>query len=213
MYSMTESATLNLRERRMQQTAERLTAVSRRLTAQRGLGGFTIEEVCEEVEVSRRTFFNYFASKEDAIIGVDSAEEDEKFIAEFLAHGPGGWGGALQDLVDLVVAHMDAAELDVAGHSDFIQALEREPRLLARFIGVSRERERELAKLVARREGVAEDDPRAEAVVSMLSTLLRSSGERLLAPGNSREFSALLIETLATYRVVFAATTDRKAAS
>ncbi len=34
-----------------------------------GLNGFTIEQLCEDVGVSRRTFFNYFPSKEDAIIG------------------------------------------------------------------------------------------------------------------------------------------------
>jgi AcrR family transcriptional regulator len=188
----------------MRHTAERLTEVSRRLTADRGLSGFTIDEVCHEVEVSRRTFFNYFASKEDAVIGVDSNEETERVASEFLARGPGGWPRALQDLVDLVVEHIDASDMDVAGHGDFLRALEREPRILARFIGVSRDRERDTARLVALREGVADGDPRADAVVSILSTILRAAGERLLAPGNTHEFSELLLDTLAAYRAVFA---------
>ena len=189
----------------MRKTAERLTEVSRRLTAERGLAGFTIDEVCDEVEVSRRTFFNYFASKEDSVIGVDSNEETERLASEFLARGPGGWPRTLQDLVDLVIEHIDASDMDVAGHSDFMAALEREPRILARFIGVSRERERDLSRLVALREGVLEGDPRAEAVVGTLSTILRSAGERVLAPGNTREFSQLLLDSLAAYRAVFAA--------
>ncbi|MBG6191909.1 AcrR family transcriptional regulator [Arthrobacter sp. CAN_A212] len=33
---------------------------ARRLTIDKGLSGFTVEELCEQVGISRRTFFNYF---------------------------------------------------------------------------------------------------------------------------------------------------------
>src|SRR3954471_703362 len=56
MHSVNESAT-GLVERRMADTAERMMAVARRLTAERGLSGFTIDELCADVGVSRRTFF------------------------------------------------------------------------------------------------------------------------------------------------------------
>lgn len=45
----------------------------------------TIEDICEPVGISKRTFFNYFASKEEAIIGpgprVPSREELDEFLA------------------------------------------------------------------------------------------------------------------------------------
>ena len=60
---------------------------ARVLTAEEGLNGFTIEQLCEDVGVSRRTFFNYFPSKEDAIIGHLLDEFPADAIAEFLAGG------------------------------------------------------------------------------------------------------------------------------
>jgi AcrR family transcriptional regulator len=212
MHFVTESATLNLRERKMRRTAEQLTAVSRRLTAERGLAGFTIDELCEEVEVSRRTFFNYFASKEDAVIGANPDEESRRFEDEFLARRAGDWSTVLDDLVEMAIVHFDDAHIDSAEHGEFLQAIEREPRLLARFIGVTREREREAVAMVARRQGVDADDPRATATVTVLSALLRSTGDRLLDPTNVHDFSFLLTETLAAFRDVLAAPIPRKAA-
>ena len=199
---MSESAIITHRELKMQQTAAGLTTVARRLTAERGLSGFTIEEVCAEVDISRRTFFNYFPSKEDAILGVDSDEESRLFAEQFLARGSHGWPRVLDDLVELVIAQFDAAGADAVGHGDLIAAIEREPRLLVRLMGLTRERERNAIALIAQREGTAVDDLRNEAVVAILSTLIRSSSDRLLAPDNNRTFSELITERLATLRDV-----------
>jgi AcrR family transcriptional regulator len=207
---MSESATLNRRERRKQETASQLTAVCRRLTAERGLAGFTLEEVCNEVDVSRRTFFNYFATKEDAVIGADPEEESRKFAEDFFALGSRGWEAVVDDLVALVINHFETADIDTVGHGEFMQALEREPKLWARFVGTTRERERQAAALIAQREGVDPDDPRAAAAILVLTTLLRTTGDRLLRPGNTREFSAIMTESLSALRVVLATSPSRK---
>ncbi len=211
MHSMSEGAISDRRARRMQETAFRLTHICRRLTAQRGLAGFTIEEVCDEVGVSRRTFFNYFPSKEDAVIGVDPEHESQLFGEEFLARGATEWANVMDDLVELVIAHFEANGSHSAGHGEFMQALEREPRLFARFVGISRERERQATAMIAQRQGVAVDDPRAVAAVGILTTLLRSAGERLLDSDDSRDFSSILTESLAAFRAVLTAPSPRKA--
>jgi AcrR family transcriptional regulator len=192
----------------MRRTAANLTAVSRRLTAERGLGGFTIEEVCDEVEVSRRTFFNYYACKEDAVIGGDSESDFAALAEAFLARPAADWARALQDLVDLAVAHIEADDVDASTHSAFMAALEREPRLLARFIGVTRERERQIRGLVASREGVDDDDPRAAAVVSIMATLMQTSAQRFVDPANTEDFSTILTTSLAAFRTVLAVPTS-----
>src|SRR6478735_6808726 len=69
LHSVEQSAPSGMRERRMAQTRQALTTHARELTAERGLHGFTIDELCEHVGVSRRTFFNYFDAKEHAVIG------------------------------------------------------------------------------------------------------------------------------------------------
>ncbi|MET3720325.1 AcrR family transcriptional regulator [Arthrobacter sp. UYEF21] len=47
-----------LRERKRRQTRKAVTAAARALTAAKGLNGFTVEEVCDEVGISCRTFHN-----------------------------------------------------------------------------------------------------------------------------------------------------------
>ena len=73
-----------LRERKRAATRGSITAVARSLTAERGLNGYTVEEVCEQAGISRRTFFNYFPSKEDAILGHVDDELPEEVFADFI---------------------------------------------------------------------------------------------------------------------------------
>ncbi len=195
---MNQSAT----QTRKQATASRLTTLCRQLTAERGLNGFTIEEVCSEVGVSRRTFFNYFPSKEDAVFGIDEADELKRFTDEFLALGSRGWPAVVDDLVGFAVHYADSTGHDLGEHLQFMAILEREPRLLARFIGIGREREAALAELVARREGVDAADARARASVQLVSTVMRSTADRLSDPRVAENFGAALLDTLTALRDV-----------
>lgn len=211
LHSVTDSAILSKAEQRKQQTAFRLSAVCRRLTAERGLSGFTIEEVCDEVGVSRRTFFNYYPSKEEAVLGFNEDEEMDAISAKFLALGSRGWGVVIDDLVDLVGEYVQSVGPNVDDHLEVIRVIDREPKLLARFIGAGREREEQIIVLVASREGVDVDDPYARAIVDILSTAMRSSVERLLADGGVENFGSALSDSLTAIRAVLAPSTPRKA--
>jgi len=199
---MRQSAITSRRTERKVATASRLTIVARRWTADRGLSGFTIEELCDEVGVSRRTFFNYFPSKEEAVIGVDETEQAERFAREFLDLGSHGWPAVVDDLIGIAVAHVRETEHSLDEHAEFITAIGREPKLLARFMSVTREREQQIAELVAAREGVPTSDPRARAAVQIVGAVLRGAGDSILDPADGRDFATAITDSLAALRAV-----------
>ena len=67
-----EAAELGLRERKKLQTREALGWAAMNLAATRGLENVRVEDIAAAAGVSPRTFNNYFASREEAIISVAS---------------------------------------------------------------------------------------------------------------------------------------------
>jgi AcrR family transcriptional regulator len=69
-------APAGLRERKKGATRAAIGIAAWRLAVERGPDGVRIEDIAEEVGVSRRTFHNYFATKEEAMVSMalDRAE-------------------------------------------------------------------------------------------------------------------------------------------
>nr|WP_218875343.1 TetR/AcrR family transcriptional regulator [Leifsonia naganoensis] len=195
---------MSTRERRKEETARGLREAARRLTIERGLAGFTVEELCEEVGVSRRTLFNYYASKENAVIGIP-VDLDESGAAErFLAEGPRGIEHLLDDLIALNLARWDYGGLTVDDIRELIKAVDREPRLAAHMLKLAGEGEREDILLVERREGLASGDLRAAAAVQLAGGLLRASVEEFFRPEGSDELPAIIRRRIDAVRELFA---------
>jgi AcrR family transcriptional regulator len=81
-------AETGLRERKKQRTRDALIAAAFDLFARKGFEATTVEEIADAVEVSSRTFFRYFASKEDVAI----SPTDDMFgaVLDALAARPAG---------------------------------------------------------------------------------------------------------------------------
>lgn len=198
-----------LRERKRQQTRKAVTAAARALTAAKGLSGFTVEEVCEEVGISRRTFFNYFPSKEDAILGHHDDEHPGELMSGFLAGG--GVPGTISEslLTDLIQLTLDiwAAKVDSESATDvrqLIAAIKKEPQLVAKIAGVSAEREAASRQLIAQREGVPAGHPVVVMAVTAISAMAHHAHETYFSASNTRTFRELLLEDAHALQTLFA---------
>src|SRR4051794_1163974 len=81
---------LGLRERKKRATRQALHSAALRLVAERGFEDVTIEDIAAAADVSPRTFFNYFGSKEDVIVNPDAdrVERLKGLLAEHTADEP-----------------------------------------------------------------------------------------------------------------------------
>ncbi|WP_432864786.1 TetR/AcrR family transcriptional regulator [Microbispora rosea] len=81
-----QGAVPGLRERKKAETREALRAAAIRLFLEQDPSTVTVNDICEAARVSRRTFFNYFESKEAALFAWDQRLTDE--LASRLAARP-----------------------------------------------------------------------------------------------------------------------------
>lgn len=202
---MDESAE-SLREQRKRETSRALIDTARRLTTERGFAGFTVEELCAEVGVSRRTFFNYFESKENAVFGfavVDSRQEalEEAFVV--------GAGDLVDDFIRLTIDRFALFNpLDDA--PALFAIVEQEPRLLkAAFEQISRNERRDMDLIVRRSADGPDADLRAEVMVHAIGSLVRLCMDQLLHHHSTEPFEDLIARRLEIARTVFAPTAQK----
>src|SRR4051794_19113335 len=85
---MSGAPTEGLRERKKRAARESIAATARRLFAERGFDAVTVAEVAAAADVSEKTVFNHFATKEDlAFAGRE--EGIAQFVAAIAERPPG----------------------------------------------------------------------------------------------------------------------------
>jgi len=140
--------TTGLRERKKAETRDALASAALRLADELGPDRVTVDEIAAAAGVSARTFFNYFATKEDAIVG--SSESSAARIVQELAARP-----ATEPPIDALRAavHASADHLEADPDEWIIRhrLVGRYPALAARYAARHAAVEHELVLEVARR--------------------------------------------------------------
>lgn len=153
--------TVGLRERKRLATRKAIQVAVLDLVARHGYDRVTVEEISEAADISPRTFFNYFASKEAAAIGDAPALPGEEDVRGFVESGPET--DLLTGLADLLTKAVDMAADDADLIRERRRIMREYPHLFAMRMATMRAFEDDLASVVARRLG--RDDPTLAADV------------------------------------------------
>lgn len=161
MASEPEPQPLSLRQRRRKQTRHTIEVAALRLADRQGVKNVTVAEIAEASEISVRTFFNYFPSKETAILG-DESRLDQAAVESFLVNG----GTLAEALFQLLVQSVESSTVRGEVIDLRRMVLDREPAVSAQVWARSRTLESHLAELIHERQ------PRAPSVEPDLSARL-----------------------------------------
>lgn len=194
---MSELLSLPLRERKRAETWTTIHDAAAELTLEMGPCSVTVEAIADRANISSRTFFNYFNSKEDAILGLQ-----EPAIADDVRDG----FAISEDLLSRVsTLLLTVAQSTFGGDyatSHRFEVLERYPELLQRRIAYITKVEDLVADLVEDRledsghwRAELADVPSretAQIIVMMASSTMRFAMQRGSPPvGTAAQFEAL----------------------
>jgi AcrR family transcriptional regulator len=192
---------MGLREQKRWDTSSRITVCAQQLTEQRGLDGFTMDELAEAADVSRRTLFNYFPSKTDAVLGA-APEVPDPTLELFRSGGP--HGNLLDDLAELARVALAVKRPDRESIALGRRVLAKEPRLLAaahqRFETVTDE----FTDLVLEREGADFGASRARLLLRLVVALFDVSLLAMVGDDADRTLVEVFDEQLLQARAFFA---------
>ncbi|HVB44924.1 MAG TPA: TetR family transcriptional regulator [Streptosporangiaceae bacterium] len=158
------------RQRKKRRTRDDLVQAALALFEAKGYDRTAVHEITEAVDVSERTFFRYFASKEDLVLSF--VRDGMTAFAEALAARPpqeepltatrGAFQISLRHLVGGTAG-------DVPSYLSVIRLIDSTPTLLAAHLRYIHEREDEVVRVLAQREGV---DPAIDRRPRLLAAMI-----------------------------------------
>ncbi|MFC6354686.1 TetR/AcrR family transcriptional regulator [Luethyella okanaganae] len=149
LYSAGVSMEPGLRERKRIATRRAIQHAVLTLTAERGIDKVTVEDVSRLADISPRTFFNYFASKDAALIGDVPHLPDDDAVEAFVHAGPDG--AILVEIGELFATAASSVEEDREIHLLRHSVLRDNPHLFGLRMASVRDFEAALHEIVERR--------------------------------------------------------------
>ncbi|MEU6388450.1 TetR family transcriptional regulator [Streptomyces sp. NPDC046939] len=148
---MTTRPHLSLAQRKRQLVSDELTEAALQLLALKGFDAVTVDEIVAAAGVSKRTFFRYFASKEDVVVQFLAGMGADMRAA--LAGRPAGEAPA-EALLHAVRVPVTTCAADSERALRVVQLILRTPALHARFLERQAQWRDDLADELAARVGL-----------------------------------------------------------
>ena len=185
----------DLRRRARDAVRAEIAETAFQLFTERGFDQTTVDDIAAAAGLSRRSFFRYFASKEDAVLGMLNAVGDA--IAAELAARPAGeppWTSLRRALDVLVTTYLGDPKVALAR----FRLIHHTPALRTTLLDKQDRWQRSLAQVLAARLG--EDparDPRPELLAATALAALDVASRRWLASDGQANLATLLDESFA----------------
>ena len=171
-----------LREAKRRQTRLDLITAALRLVDERGADRVTVDEIAAAAGVSQRTFFNYFATKEDALVGdpLEGCTDLRAHLSAAPADRP-----LLDALFDALVPAFQQIQDDREHWLLRMRVIGNNPQLLPLLIAAASTAEQELAEAVAARAGLPAGDPFPPLAAAVTNAAVRVAVIRWAASEDS----------------------------
>jgi AcrR family transcriptional regulator len=188
-----EVAKQGLRSRKRARTRRELEAAALALFEAKGYEDTTVEEIAASVEVSTRTFFRYFGSKEDVLFGYEEDQLAE--LRRIIRDCP----SAATDMSALGQVLLTFANY-LADEPQPLLAraalVAQNPQLIDRSLMVLRSRELTLAEELAAQAGMQGPDLRLLVLAATTMSAVNVAARAWLASGGQGSLVAIAKETL-----------------
>ncbi|HEV3364728.1 MAG TPA: TetR family transcriptional regulator, partial [Acidimicrobiia bacterium] len=183
-----------LRERHRRRTAAELEEAALDLFTQKGFDAVTIDDIAAAADVSRRTFFRYYASKEDVVLSDHPKRlgELQAALDRRPAEEP-----ALTALRHAILSLADRFEEQREHMLRRFRLVTTTPALEARSLCLQRNWETSVTAMLAERMGVDPgNDLRPGVVAATAMAAMRVATANWLAGGGRADLPAIVAESL-----------------
>lgn len=174
--------TAGLRERKKERTRQAIAEVALDLFESRGFDQTTVDDIAAAADVSPRTFFRYFASKDEAVF--ERADDVQRAFSTMLASRPTD-EPLLVSLREIGKALLADEMVDAVRLRRVLTLVAAEPALRSRYNGLLDVIERELAAWAADRLRVPVNDLRPRLIAAIVLAARRVATDTWLeTPGD-----------------------------
>ncbi|WP_353946854.1 TetR family transcriptional regulator [Streptomyces sp. HUAS MG91] len=183
-----------LRERKKEQTRQRIAAVALRMFTERGFDAVTVNEIAEAAEVARTTLFAYFPAKESLVL--DGVGGDD--LAGVVARRPAG-----QTFLEALRAHSGAfaargiPETDLDALLARVRVIHGSPGLQSAANALLHQQRQALAQVLAAEYGPTAASLMAAQIAGSLLTLQEAYFQRLLDGASADDAGRALVQDIA----------------